>query len=150
VEFPGYTEGLERFEGRIGKKRLKVPPIGLFQKAFTSDARKLGTFIGPIDFFDGMDAIMLSALGSRGFRHLVSRMIHTGVVKDSDNYSNRVDPRAVPRLENVEVPLVTIVSAFLSVHVLNNMYESDKTAGKKGYAETIRKADKNIIQWASV
>jgi hypothetical protein len=121
----------------------------MFQKAFTSDMVDIGDFIGPIDLFDGLDAMMLSIFIEEGFKYLWDMMVKIHSLKDTGNYPHRNDPRIVPQLDNVEIPLVTLIGGLLSVHVLNKMYENDEALKVKDYSASLRIADEEMLKWCS-
>ena len=147
-EFPGYLNGLQRHKKLVGRKRLKVPSLSLFQKAFTSEMNDLDGFAGPIDLFDGLDAIMLSVIVDPRFSSMRGRMVHVSRLKDEDTYTCRIDPRMRHTIENVEVPLVNLSAALMCVHLLKMMYEGDRDLCCSPYYESILKADESVTRWS--
>jgi hypothetical protein len=149
IEFPGYVNEFDEYRNMIDKKRLKVPCASAFQEAFTTDIEDLGNIVGPLDFFDGLDAIMMLALMHTGNRDLKRRSIHVGKVRDANRYPQRCDPRIVSLIENARIPLVTIASAMLSVHVLRKMYDDDPQNRDSQIALSLGIADKALSTWIS-
>jgi site-specific DNA-cytosine methylase len=153
TEFPGWNGAAQAAD--VTDRRLRIPSVSLFQRAFTSDMPDLGNFVSPIDFFDGLDAIMLSVFGQRRFRPLVGLRVFMPLLKDRGGYPQRdLDRRIVPELREVEVPLVTLSAALLSVHVLHLMYsalEGDPTDDRLlAWRETLSTADREIRRWAGL
>ena len=134
----------------ISKRRLRLPGCGMFQRAFTTDMPDLGKVVGPIDLFDGLDAIMLSTFSCKEFRGMEQRSLHVGRMEDCGSYPHRIDPRIVPRIEGADMPLVTLSSALLSVRVLSEMYRADEAQKESGYAHSLYALDKKIEEWASL
>ena len=148
-EFPGWSKDAEPYLSLITKKRLKLPSVTMFQRAFTEDIEDIGEHTSPIDFFDGLDAIMLSVFCRREFRNLQDSMVYVGSLRDSGKYPHRLDPRIIPRLDNTSIPLVTIMSGLLSVDILRRMYENDASIGLGGYPVSLETAEKMMIAWCS-
>ena len=154
VEFPGWNGVVQTMA--VTNRRLRVPPVSLFQRVFTSDIPDLGDFISPIDFFDGLDAIMLSVFGQRRFRHLVRLRVFVSLLADRREYPQRdLDRRVIPELKGIQVPLVTLSAALLSVHTLRLMYdmvgEEDPTDNRLlAWWKTLSVADQNIRRWCGL
>jgi len=146
-EFPGWANGPEKYSSFITRKHLKIPSVSMFQKMFTSDIPDIGDMVGPIDFFDGLDAIMLSILSEDKFKHLRGMKVYIHSLKDNRSYPHRLDPRIIPEIHNVQIPLVTLIWGLLSVHVLHRMYRDDNTPDTSGYSTSLKTADKEIIKW---
>jgi hypothetical protein len=146
-EFPGYANGLTGYKKLIGRKRLEIPSLTLFQKAFTSEIKAIDDFVGPIDFFDGLDALMLSAFFDSRFSSMRPRLIHVSKLKDEDAYPNRIDPRMLHTIENVEIPLVSLAAGLMCVRTLRKMYDTDENARDSHYHLSLRKADDSIVKW---
>jgi site-specific DNA-cytosine methylase len=147
VEFPGYGDELPDFRRFVLKKRLRLPGVAEFQRAFTTDVPDFGHCVGPIDFFDGLDGIMLRSITEPQFIRFKNRMVRMHTLKDSDTYPARNDPRIVPVIENVEMPLVTLLASLLSVHTLRTMYEYDTDAFSRAYPCSIKLADERTLKW---
>lgn len=147
VEFPGWASNLQHHLSLIGKRRLEAPDLMMFQKMFTMDMPKIGDYIGPIDFFDGLDAIMLSIFRNKKYRYLTNQMVLIDKIYDSEIYPHRTDPRIVPRLENVRFPIVTMMSGLLSVHALAQMYRKTNGTEKNPYQKSLMKAEEKILSW---
>lgn len=146
-EFPGYLNGLQSYMKLIGRKRLKVPSLSLFQKAFTSEMKDLDGFAGPIDLFDGLDAIMLSVMVDPQFSSMRGRMVRVSRLKDEDTYTCRIDPRMRHTIENVEIPLVSLSASLMCVRLLKLMYDADGEASDSPYHQSIIKADELVTEW---
>ncbi len=149
VEFPGYSGDIGSALEAVSKRRLGLPGCSMFQKAFTSDMPNLGRTAGPIDLFDGLDAIMLSTFASKDFAGMSQRNLYIDEMDDSDDYPHRIDPRIVPRIEEADMPLVTLSSALMSVHVLAKMYKSDDDVSGSPYGRSIHALDDKVVKWAS-
>jgi len=146
-EFPGYNGGLVAYSKKIGRKRMRIPNVTLFQKAFTSEMKDLGNLAGPIDFFDGLDAVMLSTFVDKRFSQMRQRVVHLSKLKDEDTYANRIDPRMLHTIECVNIPLVSLASALMCVRVLQRMYEADDAMRGSVYNSSLRKADEAVSDW---
>jgi len=145
VEFTGYASSQEMLS-LVTKKRLRLADVALFQRAFTTDMPELHGFVGPIDFFDALDAVMLLNLCKEEFKGFANRMVFVPSMKDKGGYSSVLDSRVVPSLKNVEVPLVTLVAGLMSAEVLRIMYEGSK---RGGYHDSILAAHGLITKWCS-
>jgi site-specific DNA-cytosine methylase len=146
-EFPGYNGGLVAYKKKVGQKRMRIPSVTLFQKAFTSEMRDIGGVAGPIDFFDGLDAVMLLTFADGKFSQMRQRMVHMSKLKDEDTYANRIDPRMLHTIKNVNIPLVSLASGLMCVRVLLRMYEADDAVPGSVYQSSLKKADAAISQW---
>jgi hypothetical protein len=149
VEFPGWFKNPDKSIRAITEKRLKIPTASLFQKAFTEELIDLGEFVGPIDFFDGLDAILLKVFSRNEFRHLKNSYLYVSSLRDSDKHPYRVDSRIVPRLEDTDIPLVTVSAIFISILALWKMYENDPIALENEYAPSLKNAQSKIAEWCS-
>lgn len=147
TEFPGWRSNVNRSFSLVTEERLRFPTASFFQKAFTGDLSNLGGVVGPIDFFDGLDAIMLRVFKQRGFSYLRTKSLHFDSLEDSNNHPYRTDPRIIPRLEDSDIPFVTIASIFLSVFALWKMYEKDAAVRENDYTVSLGKSRENIIDW---
>lgn len=148
-EFPGYTVVIREPSKMVSKRRLKLPGCSLLQKAFTTDMPDLGRIAGPVDLFDGLDAIMLSTFTSKDFADMRQRNLYIRKMEDTGDYPHRLDPRIVPRIEDAEMPLVTLSSALMSIHVLTRMYGSDEVRADSTYARSVSALDDRIVKWTS-
>jgi hypothetical protein len=110
--------------------------------------KDLDGFAGPIDLFDGLDAIMLSVIADPRFSSMKGRMVHVSTLKDEDTYTCRVDPRMRHTIENVEIPLVNLSAGLMCVHLLKMMYEGDKDLCSSPYYESVLKADESVTRWS--
>jgi site-specific DNA-cytosine methylase len=145
VEYPGLKGDIKGFLSFITEQRLNLPSVSLLQKTFTEDLPDIGNTVGAIDLFDGLDAITLSTFSRRGRQ--VNRMIAITSLKDNDWYLHRLDPKIVPTIDNAEVPLVTLLTGFMCVHVLRMMYDRDLEAAGLPYYKSVTKADEHILRW---
>jgi DNA-cytosine methyltransferase len=149
-EFPGWAngpwaKGPEKYLSFITGRRLKIPSVSEFQKTFTSDILDIGNIAGPIDFFDGLDAMMLSVFSK--FKHLRGMEVYIHSLKDNGSHPHWLDPRITPEIRNVQIPLATLMGGLLSVHVLHTMYTNDNAPNTSGYSASLETADKEIIKW---
>ena len=148
AEFPGWSNNTKSYLQLVTEVRARLPNVTLFQRFFTEDTANIGDFISPIDFFDGLDAIMLLVFSKKEFKNFQSSIIHVDSLKDTVQYANRCDSWIIPHLTHVNVPLVTIMSCLLSVAVLNKMYNAD--GGETGeYSVSLRAAQNVIDKWYS-
>jgi DNA (cytosine-5)-methyltransferase 1 len=145
TEFPGWSNNTESYLPFITERRARLPTVTLFQKFFTEDIANIGDFISPIDFFDGLDAIMLLVFSKKEFKNLQNSIIHVDTLKDTGQYLHRCAPWIIPQLTHVDVPLMTIMSCLLSVSVLNKMYEDDIETGE--YSASLRAAQNVVDKW---
>lgn len=147
VEFPGWSVNPDKYIQMITGKRLKIPSASFFQKAFTEEIFDLGDFISPIDFFDGLDAILLKIFSMNEFKQLKKSWVYVESLKDSNRHPYRADLRIVPRLEKVSIPIITVMAIFASVFVLNKMYENDLAVQKSDYAISLKTAKTELDKW---
>jgi hypothetical protein len=144
-EFTGYAKCAE-IVPCITAKRLKLPDVALLQSAFTSDMPDLDGFVGPIDLFDGLDAVMASNFCRKEFRPLTTRMVYVPSLTDGGGYSSDLDERVVPYIKACEMPIVTLVSGLLAVEVLRQMH---RTSSECAYADSIISAASKTDKWCS-
>jgi|GEM_PF-1834062 len=147
IEFPGWSQGFEEHVTHIANKRRYLSDLETFQKNFTSDIKDIGEIISPIDFFDGLDAIMLRGYSNKKFRYLKDTTIYVERLEDEGVYKNRIDPRIISHIDNARIPMATIMASLLAVHILNNMYQKTPKLDNKQYAKSIQDADKVILDW---
>lgn len=147
IEFPGWSKGFDFHLSFVTGKRLKLPGVTTFQKAFTSDLEDIGDVVGPIDFFDGLDVIMLSTFSKEKFKHLQDEMVYIGSLRDTNNYPHRLDSRIIPWLNNVRIPLVTVMASLIAVYVLKGMYDKDGDIIKGKYYSSLKIANDKMIEW---
>lgn len=145
TEFPGYSYQEKGRNEITSKGRLMIPDVTLLQQAFTTDVPDMGGFVGPLDFFDALDFIMLRAFAQKQFRNIASQFIHVESLTDSRRYHGH--PAMVAKIENTDLPALTIVAGFLSVHVLAKMYEQRSRKIDTFYSRTIEKANAHILHW---
>jgi len=148
-EFPGYARDIRGLSKMVSRRRLELPSCSMLQKAFTADMPDLVRTAGPVDLFDGLDAVMLSVFSSKDFEETRYRSLHIGRMEDDGDYPHRLDPRIVPKIEDADMPLVTLSSALMSVHALAKMYASDDLLKDSAYARSLSALDRKIAKWAS-
>ncbi len=149
VEFLGLDEEPEKYIQYITEKRKKIPCATFFQETFTEEIFNLGDYVSPIDFFDGLDAIILKVFNQKEFKYLKREYLYVKSLRDSDNHPYRSDPRIVINLERKKIPIVTVACAFLSVFSLVKMYENDPQVKKSNYGNSLQVSRKKIIDWIS-
>jgi len=148
LEFPGWSEEIEDYLALIGRKRLPLPSLTMFQRMFTEDLPDVDHVIGPIDFFDGIDAIMLRTFSKKRFKHMKDGMVLIYRLSDTDNYPYRaMDSRISSRLENVKVPMVTAMAGLISVHILSKMFENDDGIVRTPYYISLKVANDRMLRW---
>jgi site-specific DNA-cytosine methylase len=147
IEFPGWSKNTDKCLRAITEKRLKIPPVSLFQKAFTEELVDLGDFVGPIDFFDGLDAILLKVFSANEFKRMKNSYLYVNSLKDYDTHPYRIDGRIIPSIEKTDIPLVTVASLFLSVLVLWKMYEKEPNLGNNEFVSSLGIAKTKIAEW---
>ena len=150
IEFPGWLNGQEKYLSCITGKYLQLPGASMFQKMFTSDIPDIGNVAGPIDFFDGLDATMLTVFSKEEYKHLPRLKLYLNSLKDSGSYADLLDSRIIPQINNAQIPLVTLMGSMLSVHVLRMMYEKDKLPKESKHSMSLRAADEAIIKWCVI
>lgn len=148
IEFPGWSNDIEAYLPFITEGRARLPSVTLFQKFFTENMENIGNFASPIDFFDGLDAIMLLVFSKKEYKDFQSSIIHVDTLKDTGHYAHRCAPWIISQLTDANVPLVTVMSCFLSVSVLNRMYQNDDGATGE-YSASLRAAQDVIDKWFS-
>ena len=127
-EFPGYkSDDTKKYLQMQPIRRLKIPSHEKFQEMFTSEEPETKDEIGPIDIFDGLDFVMLHQLtqSSRAWMHNIS--IEFNNLSDCGEilHKHRIS-KVAENLIMGKVPLITIIGALVSVHVLNTMHSKDK------------------------
>jgi site-specific DNA-cytosine methylase len=147
IEFGGHSNVLRMPNRIILNGRLKIPDVGFFQKAFTSDLPDIGKLAGPLDFFDCLDAIMISAFSSPENRHLMDGTVHVKSMRDSSRHSGRSSEGLIPRIDDARIPLVTIAASFLSVCVLRKMYEGYPLNQHLAYSSSVQGAFDDLANW---
>lgn len=150
TEFPGYTPAVLRNISNGPKRYGRLPGVDEFQRMFTEDIGEPYDVIGPIDLFDGLDYLMLLTLENKGSWEIQRRMVRIRSLTDNLNYPFRNDPRIIPRIDDADIPLVTILTGFLAVHVLRRMHELEPVPSGKGYLSSLREADDMITKWCGL
>ena len=126
-EFPGYRDKeSKRYLRLVSKERLKLPSSSKLQELFTSDTADNEAVIGPLDLFDGLDAIMLRNIARPGSGWVLDAKVPFKGLKDNGEelYDGRISRYAHGRIDG-ELPLVTVIAALASVYVLHHMHEND-------------------------
>ncbi len=149
IEFPGWNNDPESYLQFVSEKHQKIPKASFFQKAFTEEMESLGEYISPIDFFDGLDAIMIKVFSKKEFKHLNREFLQVDSFRDSNQHPYRRDSRIIPRLENDKIPIVTVASAFLSVFSLLQMYQNDSKIKTSDYGDSLKESQKKVLNWFS-
>jgi hypothetical protein len=93
---------------------------------------------------------MLLTLENKGSWEIQRRMVRIRSLTDNLNYPFRNDPRIIPRIDDADIPLVTILTGFLAVHVLRRMHELEPVPSGKGYLSSLREADDMITKWCGL
>jgi cell division protein ZapA (FtsZ GTPase activity inhibitor) len=148
VEFPGWKKIDKAYLKYISANRRSLPAISVFQKMFTSEMPDIGNLIGPIDLFDGMDAVMLKNINDKNNIPLISKLITIDILEDNGNYVHRLDKRIEPKMIDTKIPLITIIAGLITVHTLNKMYSLDADIENE-YSTHIRSSDEQIQNWCS-
>lgn len=149
-EFPGYYgKEMERYLAFPILKRLLVPSADNFQNMFTSHVADGDEFVGPIDLFDGLDALMLHEIAQGKMQWVLSTELTMKGLEDIgvSLHKKRINPGAVNRIAG-NLPLVTIIAAILSIHVLYRMHENEKQESHPMLA-SLRKAWQTISRWCN-
>ena len=147
TEFPGWDNIPQDHSSLFTGKRKRLPDIILFQVAFTNGIKQIDGVIGPIDFFDGLDAIMLRVFNSKKFRSIIKELAVIKELYDQDIYPHRSDSRISTSMKNVKIPLVTIMAGLLSVYILYKMYKNIKMENNHAYFKSLKKAHDKMKKW---
>jgi len=148
-EFPGWSGCIDEYSSLVTNKYLKIPDLELFQKMFTSEIEDIEDYVSPIDFFDGIDAIMLKIFGKKNFRFLIDTMVFFDELFDSDIYPHRYDSRIINKLNNCSIPLVTIMSGLISTRILFSMYNETYNTTKIQYFKSLKKSNELLLNWCN-
>ena len=105
--------------------------------------------MSPIDFFDGLDAIMIKIFCQKHFNHLRGEFLRIESFRDSNQYPYRKDSRIIPYLENDKMPIVTVAGAFLSMFSLSKMYQNDTYVKMSDYGDSLEESQKKTFEWFS-
>ncbi len=149
IEFPRWHNNPESYLRHVSKKHNKIPSASFFQQAFTEEMESLGNYISPIDFFDGLDAIMIKVFSRKEFNHLKSEFLLVNSVHDSNQHPYRRDSRIIPHLKDTKIPIITVASAFLSVFSLFKMYQNDPIVKNSDYGDSLKMSQKKVLNWFS-
>ena len=149
IEFPGWKNNPENYLQFVSKEHKKIPTASFFQKAFTEEIEILGNYTSPIDFFDGLDAIMIKVFSQKSFSQLKHEFLWVDSFRDSNKHPYRRDIRIIPRLENDKIPIVTVAAAFLSVFSLFKMYQDDSKVNTSDYYNSLEMSQKKTLEWCS-
>lgn len=148
IEFPGYrTKESKKYLEMISSERRRLPSSSELQMLFTTDSPDIGNQIGPLDLFDGIDAIMLKHLGCKDTTWIIDTSIKFSCLKDrgEEYYPGRISDSAIGTL-NGDLPLVTILAALISTVILSHMHELDDCL-IDDYSRSLRKGADNIKRW---
>lgn len=148
VEFPGYeVDPPEQYLRLVSSKRLPLPSSSLLQELFTTHRTDTGGPIGPIDLFDGLDAIMLGHMVRPEARWVLRDAVRlTGLTDQGARlYHDRISRYAVGRIDG-ELPLVTIIAALAAVHALGRMH-ADVDAPGDAYVGSLKTGWAELHAW---
>jgi len=149
-EFPGYdSKDFTKYASYVDAgTRKRIPTVSKLQYWFTHPQENIGDFVGAIDFFDCLDATMLSIFKRKGFSDLRWSNITVDDLWDDDCYPNRKDDeRITASMTDVEIPLVTLSASLFAMHVLSAMYRNDRTVSRNAYATSLKNADSTLMSW---
>jgi site-specific DNA-cytosine methylase len=142
-EFPGWSKNPDRYLSFITENRAKIPSISQFQKLLTQDLPEIGELASPIDFFDGLDAIMLRVFSLDEFKALGKCMLLVSYISDSITASP--EKTVLREISDLNIPMVTVMSCLLSINVLNKMYENTTPISR--YQASVKAAKELIDFW---
>lgn len=146
-EFPGWLKENKNYLSYITDKTLDLPGVKKFQDLFTSDNPDIGNIIGPIDLFDGLDAILLKTF--LDYNYLVKTMIPIDKLEDNNNYLHRNDHRIITNINNTKMPLVTVVASLISIYTLYKMYEKEDLPHEDIDYISIKLVNDKIMAWVN-
>lgn len=148
-EFPGYdSQKAQEYLGMHYEQRLPLPSASELQRMFTTHCPDTKGYIGPIDFFDGIDYLMLGMLGPPDKRwvHQVSIPFKQLCDKGSSLHRHRISSDATDIITG-SLPLVALIGSLLSVHILERMHALDETSDNPNY-QSLSKASAKIRDWS--
>ena len=148
IEFPGYQNELTTIYHRIRwKKVLPLPSSSKLQELFTNDVPKTGGTIGPIDLFDGLDALVLQSFKNPERNWMLNTVISFKKLVDAGKtiHPSRITKQAIPFISG-KVPLISVLTSFVIVYTLNNMYEENLNKDNP-LVRSINKATKLLMNW---
>lgn len=159
VEFPGYfdDELSYYFELEILERR-DIPTAKKFQELYTNDIPDIGKWISPLDFFDGIDYLMIKHLSNNTGKipkwlkektiRIVNLTDRSSTSKKVPTYRKRISNCAVSHLTG-DIPLITIIASLISVCICDIMHrdKEEKEFGKKRQIGLIRTAASHIREW---
>jgi len=149
-EFPGYQEKeSKRYIGLISDERLELPSSSRLQKLFTSDTADNEGIIGPLDLFDGLDAIMLRNIKLPDTEWVLDVKVPFIGLQDRGEvlYDGRISRYAHGRIDG-ELPLVTVIAALAALHVLHRMHSIPKKS-KDEWVASMRKGWRALERWST-
>lgn len=150
VEFPGYdAPDVRRHLRFVSSARLPVPTSGQMQRFFTGHHFQTEGAIGPIELFDGLDAILLECLTDEDARWVLSARVSLKTVRDrgAELHGGRASRYAVGEVEG-DVPLITVLAALAATRVLALMHRDAEPEGG-ALVDSLRAADRALSAWAT-
>ena len=150
-EFPGYSgQEAEKYIGMIPTERKRLPSIKVLQRLLTQNVKVIEDIVSPIDLFDGLDAIMLRNLSEEGVSWVLKQRVRIEHLTDlgEDFYNGRISKCAKGTFSG-QLPLLTVITALASVHVLYRMYEQEADMDDEDipWMDTLTEAWKGIQEW---
>jgi len=149
VELPRWSEEPDKYLHWVTEKRMRVCNTTTFQALFTEDREDIDDCVSPIDFFDGLDAIMLSAFCRNEFNQMHREMVNTRLLHDNGHHSQFLDSRIIPNVKDAQIPFVTMAAGLLSIQILWSMYRNDVCMKDEPYYSSLRSANQCICEWLS-
>jgi len=129
-------------------ERIELPGIAKFQMAFTNDVPDLRGEAGPIDLFDGMDAIMTIVFSNEEFKGLARSRVELKSLKSNPIYNHDGDSKIVWSIDRKRIPFITLAGSLMGIHVLATMYAKDESSDALAYHHSIVTANDSVIAWA--
>lgn len=148
TEFPGYRSTDTRtYSKLVGRKTCRIPSASMFQKMFTTDMKRIGSCIGPLDLFDGIDALMLKNLVLADRNWVLDVKIPVKNLRDSGKelHVRRISERARSRFTGA-IPLVTLIASMVSVGLVHEMHIQDGPSDNPLF-KSIALGHKTILKW---
>jgi DNA-cytosine methyltransferase len=146
-EFPGYHKGAIDHLVLINNTRLKPLNIVDFQNTFTRDINHLEGHVGPIDMFDGLDAIMLSVFTRKEFESICKSNINMKHLVGRKDQCFKNDDKIIWSITNKRIPFVTLACGLMSVHLLQSMYAGVAEVRGSQYRISLEAANAMIHEW---
>ncbi|MFW9890541.1 MAG: DNA cytosine methyltransferase, partial [Candidatus Thorarchaeota archaeon] len=146
--FPGYDSPKSKdYLKRISKQKLPLPSAKELQAMFTTNNIDTKGCIGPIDLFDGLDALMLKHLLDASVSWDFQKKIRISSLKDAGAqlHTRRISPKAQSTI-NGKLPATALLSSLLSIHVLYRMHCKDGFPKNRMF-KSIEKSWKMLAKW---